>query len=100
LLKWRYQEARRSRSWTLSTKEQREETSRILRANPSLRPELPDAIEDAYRSARIAAARETKLPEKTFPDLSPFNHDALMSDPVEWSGSEPQRRSSTRNTKA
>jgi hypothetical protein len=100
LLKWRYQEARRSRSWTLTVAEQRAEAERVVQANPSLKPELGSVLQEAYRTARIAAARDTKLPISTFPDQPPFTFEEAMTEPVEWTAPEPQRRSRTRKTKA
>lgn len=98
LLKWRYQENRRSRSWSLSIKEQRVEADRIVQANPSLKPELSDVMREAYRAARLAAARETRLPETTFPEQSPFSVEDALTEPVEWTAPESQRRSRTRKT--
>jgi hypothetical protein len=84
LLKWRYQPERRSRSWALSVIEQRGEAQRVLRDNPSLKPQLADVIADAYRQARVKTARQTRLPIKTFPPESPFNWDSAMTEPVDW----------------
>jgi hypothetical protein len=100
LLKWRYQESRRSRSWALTMVEQRIEAERVLKANPRLKPQLADVLAEAYRPARIAAARETRLPTATFPEESPFTFEEAMTEPVEWNAPEPQPRSRTRKTKA
>lgn len=71
LLKWRFQPERRSRSWSLTIEEQRLRAERVLQQNPSLAPELNEILADAYRTARLRAARETKLPRSEFPETSP-----------------------------
>lgn len=84
LLKWRYQPERRSRSWALTVAEQRIEALRVLRENPSLKRQIADLLSDAYETARIKAARETRRPKATFPPESPFDWDLAMTEPVEW----------------
>lgn len=86
LLKWRFQPSHRSRSWSLSIMEQRIQAERVLMANPSLKPQLKDIFADAYRVAKVRAARETRKSLKAFPETSPFDWDAAMSEPVEWDG--------------
>jgi len=80
LLKWHYQPGFRSRSWTLTIKEQRRRLARHLRDNPSLRSMLDEAITDAYGDALIEAERETGRLEETFPPDSPFTFDQIMDD--------------------
>lgn len=72
LLKWQYQPAFRGRSWELTITEQRRRIAKLLRANPSLRPELPALLTEAYDDATFSAMRETGLPETTFPATCPF----------------------------
>ena len=86
LLKWRYQPQRRSKSWALAVAEQRGDTQRVLRDNPSLKPQVEGLMQDAYETARLRAARETRLPGTRFPAASPFDWDAAMAEPVEWNG--------------
>ena len=81
LLKWRIQPERRGRSWALSITEQRREAERVLTENPSLKPEVEDLLENAYRTARLRAARQTRLSIKVFPDQNPFDWNVMMSDP-------------------
>ncbi|MFI4963865.1 MAG: DUF29 domain-containing protein [Caulobacterales bacterium] len=82
LLKWRFQPDRRSRSWTFSILEQRREAERMVLENPSLKPELAEILADGYRTARLRAARETRLTIKRFPKDNPFTWDQAMSEPV------------------
>jgi hypothetical protein len=56
LLKWQFQPNRRSRSWTLTIKEQRRRLHRHLAQNPSLKATLEQAVLDAYGDAILEAA--------------------------------------------
>ena len=82
LLKWRLQPDRCSRSWALTIAEQRRESERMVVKNPSLKPELDDLLESAYRIARLRAARQSRLSTKAFPDDNPFDWQGVMSEPV------------------
>jgi predicted DNA-binding ribbon-helix-helix protein len=77
MLKWDHQPARRSRSWTLSIKQQRFEINDVLGDNPGLKPRIADAITRAYRGARIDAAKETELDEAEFPASCPYSFDDI-----------------------
>lgn len=55
LLKWQFQPQRRGRSWELTIREQRRKLRRYVDGD-----------------ATLAAARETDLPEATFPPLCPY----------------------------
>jgi Domain of unknown function DUF29 len=87
LLKWRYQPRRRSRSWQASIRNARLEIRRRLRRNPSLRPQLPIILGDAYCNARTLAMDKTGLPLATFPEACPWtlgqlqDEDFLPNDP-------------------
>src|SRR5271166_3088944 len=48
LLKWDHQPDKRSRSWTLTVREQRRRVGRQLRKNPGLESRLNEALVDAY----------------------------------------------------
>jgi Domain of unknown function DUF29 len=68
MLKWDHQPGRQSRSWGLSIKAQRADLEDVIDDNPGLRPRIGEAINRAYRKARIEAARETGLDEDQFPE--------------------------------
>ena len=80
LLKWCYQPARRSRSWRLSIRNARIEIRKRLRRSPSLRPELPTMLLDAYADARKLAMDDTGLPLAAFPEACPWNLDQLQDE--------------------
>ncbi|AFY72499.1 protein of unknown function DUF29 [Synechococcus sp. PCC 7502] len=73
LLKWEYQEARRSHSWLATIRIQRREIIRLLQENPSLKPYIPEAVIDAYENARDLASAETNLSAKIFPENFPYS---------------------------
>ena len=72
LLKWCYQPARRGRSWSRTIQEQRLQIAVLLIRSPSPHAAVPEFLQDAYRRACQRAARETRLPEATFPDACPW----------------------------
>lgn len=72
LLKWKYQDARRGRSWELSIIEQRLKFDETLEENPGLKPKLDEILVKAYKFAIIQASRETQLSIKVFPDSCPW----------------------------
>ncbi len=77
LLKWRYQPAKRTRSWALSIHLARVESHEVLTENPSLEAVVDELTEREYRKARFEAARQTKLSLESFPTLSPFTRREL-----------------------
>ncbi len=86
LLKWDHQAARRSRSWMLTILEQREQIRRLLRDNPSLKPRLALVLDDAFRVARLRAAKEMRISLKALPAQSPFDWDQAMTREVSFEG--------------
>lgn len=60
MLKGATQPARRSRSWTNTIQEQRDQAESVLRDNPSLRPLLTEIVADAYRLGRRSAIRDPR----------------------------------------
>ncbi len=75
MLEWDHQPARRSRTWVLSIQEQRLEIADVLADNPGLKPRLGEAMDRAYRRARLEAAKETGLDETAFSAVSPYAFD-------------------------
>jgi len=80
LLKWQYQPGLQSRSWQLTIEEQRISLADHLLENPSLKAELPQACEKAYRYAVLAAAKETGLSKSAFPPACPWTFEQAMND--------------------
>ncbi len=80
LLKVKFQPEMHTVSWDLSIKEARHKANKALRENPSLKSKLKEILEDAYFTARLKAALETKMPEKTFPEICPWDPKELFID--------------------
>ncbi|MDD1626970.1 MAG: DUF29 domain-containing protein [Methylococcaceae bacterium] len=80
LLKWKYQEVRRGRSWQLSIDEQRIQFEETLNENPGLKPKLDEIVKKAYRLAVIKASRETKISKAVFPECCPWNLAQFIED--------------------
>ena len=80
LLKWKYQEVRRGRSWQLSIDEQRIQFEQTLNENSGLKPALDQIIKDAYKLAVIRAARETKISKAVFPERCPWTLAQFLED--------------------
>lgn len=83
LLKWRFQPDRRSRSWMLTILEQRVQARQVVDGSPSLKPLIEEVLAEAYQSARLRAARETRRLPRRFPEQSPFSWDEAMTEPVD-----------------
>lgn len=73
LLKWQFQSARRGNSWKYTIEEQRDEVLDLLEDSPSLKHELSQKLDRAYRSAVLLAATETGLSKEAFPAECPFS---------------------------
>jgi hypothetical protein len=88
MLNWDHQPKRRTRSWMLSIKVQREELVDVLADNPGIKPRTAEAVERTYRRARIEVAQETGLDEGVFPAMCPYSFEDittrkfLLSDPT------------------
>lgn len=80
LLKWKYQEIRRSRSWQLSIDEQRIKFEETLEENHGLKPKLDELLKKAYRLAVIQASRETNLSKSIFPEYCPWQLNQLIKE--------------------
>ncbi|WP_175940862.1 DUF29 domain-containing protein [Caballeronia sp. BCC1704] len=74
LLKWTYQHARRSKSWSHTIRTQRKEVAYALNEAPSLRGKFDDAawIDVVWSRARNLAESETGLDIDAFPGTCPW----------------------------
>jgi Domain of unknown function DUF29 len=79
LLKWRHQPEARSRSWSDTIREQRQQIELVLEDSPSLRPTVQQMLDQVYRIARENAAEETGVVEAVFPNVCPFTSDEVLS---------------------
>lgn len=84
ILKWDHQPVRRSRIWAASIRTQRVNVEVILKGSPSLRRRQAEAIEIAYRQARIQAAAQARMSERDLPPECPYSVDDILHRPFEW----------------
>ena len=80
MLKVKLQPSKHTKSWDLTIKEASHKAHKTLSENPSLKSKLKGVLEDAYFSARLKAARETKLDEKKFPEACPWTPKDIFPD--------------------
>jgi hypothetical protein len=82
LLKWRYQPDKRryGHSWQSTIVEQRYRIHKRLHSSPSLRPLLPQMLQEEYTHARHRASLETHLPLETFPEECPWDVAQVLDD--------------------
>lgn len=78
LLKWQFQPLLQGSSWRITIRRQRLDIVDLLDDNPSLKPQIADAMTRAYRRAIGEAALETGLPESTFPPVCPWPFEQAM----------------------
>ncbi|KJR41537.1 protein of unknown function DUF29 [Candidatus Magnetoovum chiemensis] len=77
LLKWQFQSNKRSDSWQSTIATQRKEIKRLLEDSPSLKYNIEDTIEKAFKDAKITFEIETHIPKKTLPDICPYTWEQL-----------------------
>jgi hypothetical protein len=80
LLKWQYQPAHRSPSWSATIAEQRDQVADLLDESPSLRSLPGQELAKLYRSATSKAVRDTGLPQTTFPIECPFTPEQILAE--------------------
>jgi hypothetical protein len=79
LLKWQFQQERRSNSWKYTIEEQREEVSELLEESPSLKNELQEKLDRAYRKATLWAATEMGVNKSIFNNKCPYSFDQILN---------------------
>jgi hypothetical protein len=80
LLKWHGQPARRGASWRKSLRTQRRHIKDLLEESPSLRPLIPEFMDEAYPDAVKDAVDETGLPRDRFPADCPYPPDDVLAE--------------------
>jgi hypothetical protein len=80
LLKWQYQQDKRSDSWVTTVVTQRAEIQLLLDDSPSLRHDVYAFVEKGYRFATDRASRETGIAKDTFPVSCPYSFDQIVSE--------------------
>jgi len=80
LMKWQLQPELRSRSWKNTIKMQRIDLQELLQDNPSLRPQMGEALNRAYRKAKLLAAGDTDMDETGFPETCPYSFEQALEE--------------------
>jgi hypothetical protein len=88
LLKWQYQLPLLSerwrefdgRSWRTTIIEQRDRINKRLHKTPGLRSAFAESLAESYADAVTLAAKESGLPEATFPPACPYTATELLDD--------------------
>ena len=83
LLKWRYQDEKRSRSWRSTIQTQRDRIELIVADSPSFRRRIVADMNEAYNRAVVKASIETTIPEKNFPAECPWTFDSVLQEPLD-----------------
>jgi hypothetical protein len=79
LLKYNYQQEKRSNSWRFTIKEHRRRLREEFQTSPSLKRYCLETFGECYQDARDLAATETGLPIDTFPPASPFTFEEALN---------------------
>jgi hypothetical protein len=80
LLKWIYQPAKRTVSWSITISDARSKIDAILIDSPSLRPIADTLFAETYGPARNDALRQTGLEKRSLPTEPPFTLDQVLDD--------------------
>jgi 2-polyprenyl-6-methoxyphenol hydroxylase-like FAD-dependent oxidoreductase len=80
LLKWQFQPDRRSKSWRMTLKVQRNDLQSVLNDNPSLKRHPSMRMKDVYLKARLAAEKETGPSFEDFPEQCPYSMVQIMDE--------------------
>lgn len=79
LLKWQFQPERQSNSWKYTIEEQRDEVLELLDESPSLKHEIKEKLERAYRKAILWAATEMGVNKSIFQEKCPFSLEETLN---------------------
>jgi Domain of unknown function DUF29 len=80
LLKWKFQEHLRSKSWERTIKEQRKRIKINFDTHPSLSSYIDRAVKNAYEFSIMEASKETGLPEEMFPIEMPWKTEQALTE--------------------
>jgi Domain of unknown function DUF29 len=80
LLKWQFQPDQRSKSWSATIREQRYKVRKHIRKNLSLKPYIPEAMQEGYESGVNLAVIETLLDYAVFPSVCSYSFEEAIDD--------------------
>jgi hypothetical protein len=79
LLKWQLQPEHRGKSWLATIDEQRRRLKKHLKESPSLKPTIPDAVEDAHQYALAELLRVTPFEKNDLPAECPYSIEQIIN---------------------
>jgi hypothetical protein len=79
LLKYKYQNKKRTNSWLYTIREHRQRLRDTFKTSPSLSRFFVDIFNESYQDARELAADETGLSIQIFPPESPFSKEEVLN---------------------
>ncbi len=89
MLKWDMQPTRRGNSWAISIRNHRDMARYELKANPSLRSRIDEALDPAWRRGVGDASAEMDIPLRHMPADNPYSWDEIMNRPFDWPEEQP-----------
>ena len=78
LVKWQFQQEKRSKSWQRTILHQRMAISQLLDESPSLQPAFAELAAKAYSEAARLAAFDIRREVTAFPPSSPYTPEQLL----------------------
>ena len=89
MLKRDMQPVRRGNSWAASIRNHRDHANYELKANPSFRSRINEALEPAWRRGVADASAAMDIPLRDMPRANPYTWDDIMTRPFEWPEDQP-----------
>ena len=80
LMKWEYQPAYRGNSWESTIEHQRNKIKRLIRDNPSLKPQMKEAIEEGFLDSKPIIKKDALDILKRLPSCCPYTFEQLIDD--------------------
>jgi len=78
LLKWKFQVESHTKLWATSIKDQQKIVATLIRKNPSLKPDVPQLLLQAYQSVLFMAGHESSIAKYNFPEQCPWSIDEAL----------------------
>lgn len=79
LLKWKYQQNKRSNSWQYSITEHCLRLNKAFKKSPSLKGYFKEVFEECYQNSRLLASKDTGLNKDIFPVTCPFSKEEILN---------------------
>jgi cytochrome c peroxidase len=79
LLKWKYQQNKRTNSWKYTIVEHRKRIIKSFKISSSLKQYFEQVFPECYQDAEDLAVAETGLSKETFPDQYPLDREKVLN---------------------